>query len=157
MNAETLERPLTYEEERGKPMPSYNHGVAQANLIIELARKNPDFRLVSELTIELEGAPYTPDLSIYSKQPVDWRHDEIRRTDPPLTAVEIFSPTQGYQNIMEKVSVYLRNGVKSCWLISPHLKTITIIGADGQEHTFSSGSARDPYTGLSAELGAVFA
>ena len=155
MNAAALEQPLSYEEERGKPMPSYNHAVAQANLIVEFAKRT-DFRVASELTLELEGVSYTPDLSIYPKQPVDWRHDEIRRTDPPLAAVEIFSPTQGYHNIMEKASVYLRNGVKSCWLISPHLKTITIIGSDGKEHSFTSGTAQDPYTGLTADVSAVF-
>jgi Uma2 family endonuclease len=127
-----------------------------SNLIVEFARNNPDLRGASELTLELEGTIYTPDLSVYPKQPVDWRQDEIRRSDPPPAIVEIFSPTQGYQNIMEKVAVYLRNGVKSCWLISPHLKTITIVGADGKEHSFNSGIAQDPYTGLSADVRAVF-
>jgi hypothetical protein len=57
---------------------------------------------------------------------------------------------------MEKVDVYFRNGVKSCWLLSPYLKTITILGHDGKEYVFNSGIARDPYTGLSVDVGAVF-
>jgi Uma2 family endonuclease len=155
MSLEALERPLTYEEERGKPIPSYNHGVAQANLIGEFLQ-NRDFRVVSELTLELEGQNYTPDLCVYPRLPVDWRQDELRRTDAPLTTVEIFSPTQGYQEIMNKVEVYLRNGVKSCWLVSPHLKSITIFGSDAREHGFNSGRVRDPYTGLAADVSAVF-
>jgi Uma2 family endonuclease len=156
MNAEALERPLSYEEERGKPMPSYNHAVAQANLIVEFAR-NRDWRVASELTLDLDGVSYTPDISIYPRRPVDWRHDDIRTTEPPMSVVEIFSPTQGSLPIMEKVETYFRHGVKSCWLVSPHLKNITIVGADGQEHGFSTGAAHDPYTGLSADLAAVFA
>jgi Uma2 family endonuclease len=70
--------------------------------------------------------------------------------------VEIFSPTQTQQSVMEKVEAYFRNAVKSCWLISPYLKTITILGQDGKEHVFNSGVARDPYTGLSADVTAVF-
>lgn len=155
VNEATLAQPASYEEERGKPMPSFNHAVAQLNLGVELA-KNRDLRTVSELTLELEGRDFTPDLSVYPRLRIDWRHDEIRRTDPPLTVVEIFSPTQGYQSIMEKVEVYFRNGVKSCWLLSPHLKTITILGADGKQWVFNEGIARDPYTGLSADVGAVF-
>jgi Uma2 family endonuclease len=118
MVIETLERALTYEEERGKPSPSLNHGIAQANLTGEFL-KNPNFLVSSELTLEFEGETYTPDLSVYPKEPLDWRHDQIRRTDPPLVVVEIFSPTQGPQTVMDKVEIYLRNGVKSCWLLSP--------------------------------------
>ena len=51
MSTETLDKPLTYEEERGKPMPSSNHGAIQANLIVEFARQR-DFRVYSELTLE---------------------------------------------------------------------------------------------------------
>jgi Uma2 family endonuclease len=157
MNVEALERPLTYEEERGKPMPSFNHAIAQTNLIGEFL-KNRSFRIASELTLELEGRPYTPDISIYPREskPVDWRHDEIRKSDPPVAVVEIASPTQGSQPIMDKLEVYFRNGVKSCWLVSPHIKNITIYGPDGQEHGFSSGIGKDPYTGLSADLAVVF-
>jgi Uma2 family endonuclease len=155
MNVETLERPLSYEEERGKPMPSFNHAVAQTNLIGEFLKQR-DFRVCSELTVKLDGVNYTPDLSIYPQQRVDWRHDEVQRTEPPLTAVEIFSPTQSQQSVMDKVEVYFRNGVKSCWVLAPYSKTITIFGPDGREHVFSAGVARDPYTGLSADVGAVF-
>jgi Uma2 family endonuclease len=155
MNAQVLERPLTYEEERGKPMPSFNHGVAQLNLGVEFA-KNRDFRSASEVTLEFEGKNYTPDLIVYPKQTVDWRHDEIQRADPPLAVVEIFSPLQTQQSIMNKIEVYFRNGIKSCWLLAPYLKTITILGPDGKEHVFNSGVATDPYTGLSAEVSAVF-
>jgi Uma2 family endonuclease len=155
MNPATLEQPQTYEGERGKPTPSRNHSAAQFNLSVELA-KNREFRFYSEFTLEFDGVLYTPDLCVYPRQAVDWRHDEIRRSTAPLTAVEIFSPTQAPQTIMEKIDVYFQNGVKSCWLISPHLKTITIIGADGEEHVFHSGTVRDPYTGLTADVSAVF-
>ena len=83
MSTEALEKQLTYEEERGKPMPSFNHGAIQANLIVEFARQ-PDFRVCSELTLEFEGQHYTPDLSLYPRTPLDLRHDVIRRTDPPF-------------------------------------------------------------------------
>jgi hypothetical protein len=90
MKVEALERPLTYEEERGKPLPSYNHGVAQANLIGEFLKRR-DFRVASELTLQFEGERYTPDLSVYPRQPVDWRHDEIRRTGLTADVSAVFS------------------------------------------------------------------
>ena len=63
MSTLTLDKPLTYEEERGKPLPSYNHGAVQANLIGEFIRQR-EFRAVSELTLEFEGKSYTPDISV---------------------------------------------------------------------------------------------
>jgi len=155
MSSELLEQPLTYEQERGKPMPSRNHAAAQSNLIFEFSKQR-DFRVLSEFTLELEGSPYTPDLSIYPREKIDWRHDEIRGEAPPVAVVEIFSPTQGYQSIMDKLAVYFRNRVKSCWLVSPHLKTISIFGPDDQKETFDSGTAIDARTGLKAEVAAVF-
>ncbi|MBI2928520.1 MAG: Uma2 family endonuclease [Verrucomicrobia bacterium] len=155
MVTETLEKPLSYEEERGKPMPSENHAAIQINLGVEFARHR-EFRTYSELTLEFEGKTYTPDLSVYPRKALDLRHDQIRRTDPPLLVVEIFSPRQGYQDVMEKVDVYFRNGVKSCWIVSPPIHTITILGADGREEHHHSGVAKDPVTGLTADLEAVF-
>src|SRR5437667_806523 len=105
MSTGALARPLTYEEERGKPVPSFNHGAIQANLIGEFIRQR-EFRICSELSLELGGEPFTPDLSIYRRGPLDLRHDTLRATDPPLLAVEILSPTQGYQSVMDKVEVY---------------------------------------------------
>ena len=152
---ETLEKPLTYEEERGKPMPSFNHGAIQANLIVEFARQR-DFRVCSELTLEFDGLNYTPDLSLYPRETLDLRHDVVRRKDPPVVVVEIFSPTQGSQSVMDKVDVYLRNGVKSCWIVSPPFHTIKILRPDGSEETFNTGAAKDAASGLAADLAAVF-
>ena len=153
---EQSQPPLTYEEERGKPMPSYNHGIIQANLIGEFL-KHREYRVVSELSLELDGRPLTPDLSIYHRQPLDVRHDEIKRTEPPLLTVEILSPTQGTHSVMEKIEYCLHAGVKTCWLVNPPTRTITIYTADGTDRTFLPGQqAIDPAIGVTADVTAVF-
>src|SRR5438874_13153560 len=145
MSVTTVDRPLTYEEERGKPMPSLNHGAIQANLGGELQR-NRDFRVVSELTLDIGGKSYTPDLSIYPRIPLDLRHDVSRCPYPPLLVVEIFSPQQAIQEVMDKVDVYFGFGVKSCWIVSPSMHSIQILSADGRETILHSGTATDPVT-----------
>lgn len=136
-------------------MPSKNHGIAQANLIVEFA-KHSQMRILSELALQFEGENFTPDISIYPRQPADFRHDVIRETDPPLTVVEIFSPKQGYQDVMDKVAAYFRSGVKSCWIVSPPMRTVTILLPDGNQQSYDSGIATDPATGLTANVDAVF-
>ncbi len=158
MATECLERPLTYEEERGKPMPSLNHSLVQTNLILEFARQR-EYRVASELTLQLGSRSYIPDLSVYRRdgsRGIDCRHDIIRMVEVPLVAVEIYSPTQGSQEVMDKVDVYFEHGIQSCWIVSTPIHNITILTPDGQRHSFSTGVAKDPVCGLTADLETVF-
>ena len=52
---------------------------------------------------------------------------------------------------------YLANGVKSVWMITPPLRGVTIFLPDGSQQSYHGGIVRDPATGLSADLDAVFA
>ena len=131
MSTGALARPLTYEEERGKPVPSFNHGAIQANLIGEFIRQR-EFRICSELSLELGGEPFTPDLSIYRRGPLDLRHDTLRATDPPLLAVEILSPTTAKRDRGIKLKAYARFGVKEYWIIDPAAQAVEV-------HRLSSG------------------
>ncbi|MFZ4763727.1 MAG: Uma2 family endonuclease [Roseimicrobium sp.] len=145
-----------YRAERGKPMPSENHAAIQMNLGVEFIRRHPELRPHGELTLNIGGKPYTPDISVYPRKPLDLAHDVSRKKEPPLTVVEIFSPQQGSQEIMDKVDVYFAHGVKSCWIVSPPLHTIQIRTATGYVAQFGHGIATDPDTGLSVDVDAVF-
>jgi Putative restriction endonuclease len=91
----TVSRPSSYEEERDKPTPSFNHSWVQDNLIAQFS-KHLAYRGDSELTLEIDGQRHTSDLSIHpGTRPVDLRHDVIRQTTPPLLVVEILLPQQG--------------------------------------------------------------
>ncbi len=136
-------------------MPSKNHAIVQTNLAIELG-KHKSYRVMSELSLELGGRPLTPDLSVYARQPMDVLHDEVQLTEPPLTIVEILSPTQGSLPVMEKVECYLRNGVKSCWVVNPPQRAIAIYTPDGKFKTFVEGQVKDPASGLTADLDSIF-
>ena len=136
-------------------MPSQNHSVVQSNLIVEFA-KSREFRTFSELNLALDERHTTPDLCVYPAAPIDFRHDISRRTDPPLLIVEILSPRQPYEDVMDKISHYLESGVKSCWMVIPPTQSITIFSQGGMQKTFTEGIITDPEIGLSADLAAVF-
>lgn len=156
MSGPAIERPLSYEEERGKPMPSSNHSWVQANLILEFGPQR-QYRIHSELTLEINGQRFTPDISLYPREiAVDLRHDIIRRPDPPLLVVEIFSPQQGTHEVMSKLDAYFGHGVKSCWVVAPPLHTISIYAADGGAKHFNTGVALDPALGVTVDVDAVF-
>ncbi len=155
MNTAVVDSPQTYQQKRGKPMPSENHAIVQSNLNGEFL-KNKEYRVMSELSLELDGRPLTPDLCVYPRKPVDFRHDVVRRTDPPLVVVEIWSPSQDSQEVMDKVEAYLQAGVKTCWVVNPPQRTVTIYTPDGGMKSFVEGHVKDPVTGITADLDAVF-
>ena len=52
--------------------------------------------------------------------------------------------------------LHSRNGVKSCWIVSPPFRIVTILLPDGRKEVFHRGVATDLETGLSADLAKVF-
>ncbi len=137
-------------------MPSTNHAIVQTNLVGEWLRQR-DFRTLAELTLDIDGDRFTPDISVYPRSlPIDFTRDVVRRTDPPLAVVEIFSPQQGTQDVLDKLPVYFAHGVKSVWIVSPPLHHIEIHTAAGEVRRYLEGVATDPATGLTADLAAVF-
>jgi Uma2 family endonuclease len=152
----TSGEPSIYELERNKPRPSKNHGIVQANLIVEFSR-NRSFRPISELNLDLGEKPdQVPDVCVFRREAVDFAHDEVRVAEPPLIVVEITSPKQGTYEIFRKVDRYFKHGVASCWVVEPSLRTVKLIGADGQESVHHEGIVTDPATGIEVDLDAVF-
>jgi Uma2 family endonuclease len=153
---ETQDTISNYERERGKPMPSKAHGYTQTNITAILLPHRDEYTIFSELTLELEGRELTPDLSVYPKTDVDLVHDEVRVTDPPLLAVEIASPTQNIQALIDKIDFLLDAGVQSCWLVQPPLRTVTLFPGTMDSTTVSSGSFTDPVLDIEVSIDAIF-
>lgn len=145
-----------YEQERGKPMPSKNHGLVQLFLGNALLRYAEQYTVIPELSLDLDGRPLVPDLCIYPKLPIDWRHDEVRMTEPPLTVVEILSPTQGMDEVVRKADVYFEAGVKSCWIVQPVLEVVAVLVPGNKARFFTSGEVTDPATGITVKIDEIF-
>ncbi|HEX9734827.1 MAG TPA: Uma2 family endonuclease [Thermoanaerobaculia bacterium] len=159
---EAIQTVSRYEEERGKPMPSRNHALAQLHLSLAFARYMDRFSILPELSLELDGQPFVPDLSVYPKirlgtdAELGWSHDEVRKTEPPLLVVEILSPTQSVDELIRKAEAYLDAGVKSCWIVQPSLKTISVVEAGKPPLTFTGGELTDPATAITVRVEDVF-
>lgn len=73
---------LTYEVERGKPLPSLNHSIVEARLGCEFGKQT--YFVFMELTLDLgQDRILVPDLSIFASLAVDFRHDEVKVSAPP--------------------------------------------------------------------------
>ena len=145
-----------YEQERGKPMPSKNHALVQTYLGAALLRYDQDYSILMELSLELAERPLTPDIAIYPKLPVDWRHDEVKLTEAPLMVVEILSPRQVMDDLVRKADAYFEGGVKSCWIVLPMLKTVAVLLPGQDAKFYTSGEVADSATGISIKVEEIF-
>lgn len=145
-----------YELERGKPMPSLNHSITQSNLIGCLLKFKKQYRVASELALQLPTMKATPDICLYSQRNADFRNDQTTVSEPPLMIVEIVSPSQTARDTFKKFDRYFENGVKSCWLVQPELQSVTIVYPEGKPHTADSGLLEDPVLGIAIQVEEVF-
>lgn len=72
--------------------PSKNHSRLQVTLGAAFLALN-DYAVYSELSLDIAGKEYVPDIAIYPLEPIDLFNDKIRVSDPPLLIAEILSPT----------------------------------------------------------------
>ena len=56
---------------------------------------------------------------------------------PPLLAVEILSPSDRIQDVMEKIGEYLQAGVRLVWCVEPTFSTITVYRPDAEPVSFN--------------------
>jgi Uma2 family endonuclease len=146
----------SYEEERGKPVPSKNHAIVQSYLILALMQHRDKFTILSELSLELNGEPFVPDISVFSKLSIDWHNDEVKLTDPPSLAIEILSPTQAVDDLVKKADTYFAAGVESCWIVQPSLETIVVLTPNAKPEFHSTGLVVDPATKIEVSVTDIF-
>ncbi len=137
-------------------MPSLNHGTTQAFLIGALLRYRERFTVASELSLDLEGLRVTPDLCIYPKMEIDFTHDVLRMTEPPLVAIWIENPTEPIQKMQDRIRPMLQAGVKVCWLVQPAIRAVTVFSGARKTETFTEGTITDPATKIEVVLKDVF-
>ncbi len=148
-----------YELDRNKPMPSLNHSIVQANTIFELQLNyRNQYRMVSELKLAMpDGPPDTvPDICIFPQIAFDPLGDKVRMKQMPLCAIEILSASQTDEELTEKIDRYFRVGIKSCWLVIPMLKIVSVFSDASTQKTFLNGDLHDEVLDIRVDLNKVF-
>ncbi len=129
-------------------VPSKNHSLAVGRLS-GLLFLDERFTVMPELSLDMTQIDLSqyglkakdeliPDICLYSEEDnIDFSDfDELKVKQMPLLAIEVLSPQQGINDIIAKFHAYFAQGVKSCWLVTPITKSITIYSQPGQPKTF---------------------
>lgn len=147
-----------YELERRKPIPSKNHGIVQANLLMEIgAHYRKSFRLISEINVSISGRVLVPDIGIFPKMAADMANDQIVVEELPLTTIEILLPTHALKDLTDKARAYFQAGVKSCWIVLPDQQGVFVYsGPNEYEYFHGKEILRDSATEIELDLAPLF-
>lgn len=118
--------------------PSYNHSYL-AYRLARLMDNEECFNVHIEITLDIDGVDYIPDIAVYPRKPIDFLHDKVKTEQRPLLVVEILSPRQAINDITDKFELYLQAGIQSCWLVIPPTKTIIVFNDIHQPQSYSNG------------------
>ncbi|MFD2571020.1 Uma2 family endonuclease [Spirosoma soli] len=143
------------EEEK---MSSLNHAELQSRLAFLLMLSyRSEYSILTELDLEFASGKTRPDLCIFPKRTLDWMADEIVVHDVPLVTIEILSPEQSLNSLIDRIyKKHFPAGVKTVWIVSPALQIITIFLPDRQRINFTEGVITDPAIGIQINLAEVF-
>ncbi|MBC8110729.1 MAG: Uma2 family endonuclease [Verrucomicrobia bacterium] len=147
-----------YELERGKPMPNLTHGALQMNLGFEIKlHYGSIYRIASEVALATLPDGSTPDLVVYPQTELNFVNEVAKQTAAPLLTVEIQSPSQTTDDMIEKAGKYFAFGVKSSWIVFPAMKAIAVYTSPGNYLFFhDTDTLKDPVLNLEIDLQKIF-
>jgi len=136
--------------------PSYHHAYLSSRIIAVLSEFK-DYSIFSELTLRIEDKNYVPNISLYKKRKINFKSGDIlQMTEMPLLAIEILSPSQGTQEIVEKFHLYFQAGIKSCWLVIPLTESITVYSSPDNAETFYKDKILDKQLTIEFPINKIF-
>ena len=149
---------MQYEQERGKPMPSKNHAILQMEIGFELKTQyGNQYDIFPELSLDLTSGKAVPDLCIYEKTPRNWQVDVVKTKEAPLLAIEILSPKQNFNDIVDKMNnIYFPAGMKSVWVVLPPAESIMVFKPNEKTKTYNEGILNDAASGFELNLDKIF-
>ena len=143
---------------------SYNHAMTQTNLGFLLKRLG-GYSVFTGLNLDtsdivLNHIPkrdeMRPDLCLYPKRSLSRPFDILKMAEMPLLAIEILSPSQGIQEILEKFAIYFACGVQSCWLVEPITALVIVYPSLYYRLVFSSNEVVDEKLGIRLPFAEIF-
>jgi Uma2 family endonuclease len=147
------------EIEEDLPMPSINHSIVAQNLGGLLFAFRQKVSTHQQLNLNLGGWQTIPDLCSFPREdmPRDWLSDADECHQCPSLVIEILSPKQNLQPLIDKARRYLQHGAATCWIILPAARSILVLPATGPSSTLTEGELKDPRLGITIPVAEVFA
>jgi Uma2 family endonuclease len=101
----------------------------------------------------------TADVAFVTSHRWQETSDDSWLSGAPDLVVEVVSASNTARELDEKEEVYLQNGCKSFWAVSPERKTVKVATPDGITRTYRAGSeiSLSDFGGAPISVGQIFA
>lgn len=121
-----FEETTAEEEISEREKPTLNHSYICSQIMRQLLPVE-GIEVLPELTLAI-GNGITPDISVYPKSAInpDFWNDITRFEQPPMIAIEVISPSQNIQTLLEKARMLTQSGTKTVWTIEPFSHSIWV-------------------------------
>lgn len=118
--------------ERDREMPSLNHSYVCLQLIKQLI-VDESIEPLPELTLDI-GNGITPDISVFPKAKIRPHsfHDIPRFQEKPTLVIEVVSSSQTIQEMLQKATQLVAEGIKVVWTVEPYSKTVFVTTIEGE-------------------------
>ena len=136
-------------------MSSKKQSIVQTN-ITGLLFNDEKFKPFIELSLDASQIDLTqfglktkdeliPDISVYPKKtPIASSKQKPKRLDDdvlkvsamPSLAIEVLSPRQTINELLNKFNAFFALGIQSCWLVMPSIEIIKVYSQQGSYKTF---------------------
>jgi Uma2 family endonuclease len=145
-----------------KPMPKIRHSILQKRLVAEVDHHSETYTALPELRCTFGGRSVVPDVAVIAWHRI--RVNEIEEpednfVEAPDWAIEILSPDQKANRVIDNLLHGIKHGCQLGWMIDPDDYSVLIF-APQQDPNVCRGAARlQILTGIDWELTAeqVFA
>lgn len=129
---------------RQKPMPKTRHSLLQKRLLREIDLHSEVYTALPELRCTFAGRSIVPDITVvpWSRIPVnELGEPEDNFTQAPDWSIEILSPNQTVNRVIDNLLHCIKNGSQLGWLIDPDDYSVLIF-LPGQEPSLVKGNSR---------------
>ncbi len=115
-----------------KPMPNGEHSTLQTELVVKINQVAKPKKIAyarTELRCTFETRSIVPDISIFVWERIPRNEDGSvanKVNISPDWIIEILSPEQSINKVMEKIIFAFENGTKLGWLIDPERKRVMV-------------------------------
>lgn len=93
----------------------------------------------------------------YPRVPLELIHEPAKRSEAPLLTIDIQSPYQSMDEMVEKTERYFAFGVKSCWIVVPSIQAVLVYNQPGHyKFLHNDDLLTDPVIGIELPMLAVF-
>ncbi|WP_299413405.1 Uma2 family endonuclease [Acaryochloris sp. IP29b_bin.148] len=113
-----------------KPMPKVRHSLLQKRLLTKLDNLEGRYLTLPELRCTFGGRSVVPDLVVVSLEKIklnDWGEPEDNFTQPPDWSIEVLSPDQNANRVIDNLLHCIRHGGLLGWLIDPDDYSVLVL------------------------------